>query len=96
MREVPNQIISLVKDHQVLFSAKARHQLDTGIFDTDDLIHSVLYGEVVKKKKDEEKMSQYKYIIIGPSRSGTPIYSCGKIVSLLKKAYYIITFHETR
>ena len=93
MREVPDQIISLVKDHQVLFSAKARRQLDTGIFDTDDLMHSVLYGEVVKKERDEEKVSQYKYIIIGPSRSGMTIYSCGKIINLLKKAYFIITFH---
>lgn len=96
MREVPNQIISLVKDHQVLFSAKARHQLDTGIFDSDDLIHSVLYGQVVKKERDEERASHYKYTIIGPSRSGITIYSCGKIVNLLEKAYFIITFHETR
>ena len=96
MKEVPNQIISLVKDHQVLFSAKARHQLDTGIFDTDDLIHSVLYGEVIKKERDEEKVSEYKYTIVGPSRSGVSIYSCGKIINLLKKNYFIITFHETR
>ncbi len=96
MKEAPNQIISLVKDHQVLFSAKARHQLDTGIFDSDDLIHSVLDGEVIKKERDEKKISGYKYTIIGPSRSGVPIYSCGKIISLLEKAYFIITFHETR
>lgn len=96
MREVPDQIISLVKDHQVLFSAKARHQLDTGIFDTDDLIHSVLYGEVIKKERDEKKISGYKYTIIGPSRSGTLIYSCGKIISLLEKTYFVITFHEMR
>jgi len=96
MREVPNQIIGLVKDHQVFFSAKARHQLDTGIFDTDDLIHSVLYGKVIKKERDEEKVSGYKYTIIGPSRSGAPIYSCGKIISFLEKAYFVITFHETR
>lgn len=96
MREVPNQIIGLVKDHQVLFSAKARRQLDTGIFDTDDLIHSVLYGEVVKKERDEQKASHYKYTIAGPSRSGITIYSCGKIINLLGKVYFIITFHETR
>lgn len=96
MREVPSQIINIVKDHQVLFSAKARHQLDTGIFDTDDLIHAVLYGEVIKKERDEQKTSQYKYTIVGPSRSGVPLYSCGKIISFLEKAYFIITFHETR
>lgn len=96
MREVPNQIIGLVKDRQVLFSVKARHQLDTGIFDTDDLIHSVLYGEVVKRERDEQETAHYKYTIVGPSCSGTPIYSCGKIVSLFKKTYFIITFHETR
>ncbi len=96
MKEVPSQIISLVKGHQVFFSAKARHQLDTGIFDSDDLIHSVLNGEIVKKERDEQKTSHYKYTIAGPSCSGTPIYSCGKIISLLKKAYFVITFHETR
>ena len=96
MREVPNQIINLVKDRQVLFSAKARHQLDVGVFDTDDIIHSVLYGKVAKKEKDEQKVSQYKYTIVGPSRSGVSIYSCGKIINLLEKAYFIITFHETR
>lgn len=96
MKEVPNQIISLIKNHQILFSTKARHQLDTGIFDADDLIHSVLYGEVIKKEKDEKKVAQYKYTIIGPSRSGASIYSCGKTISLLEKAYFIITFHEER
>ncbi len=96
MRRVPNQIIGLVKDHQVLFSAKARHQLDTGTFDTDDLIHSVLYGEVVKKERDEQRAARYKYTIVGPSRSGMTIYSCGKIVNLFEKNYFIITFHETR
>jgi hypothetical protein len=96
MREIPNQIISLVKDHRVLFSAKARHQLDAGIFDTDDLVHSVLYGEVIKKERDEQKASQYKYTIVGPSRSGASIYSCGKIINLFEKIYFIITFHETR
>jgi len=94
MRIVPKQIASLVKRHQVLFSGKARHQLDVGNFDTDDLICSILHGEVVKKEKDERKESQYKYTIIGPSRSGKPIYSCGKIVKLLEKTYFIITFHE--
>lgn len=96
MRKVPDQIIWLVKDHRVLFSAKARHQLDIGIFDTNDLIHSMLYGEVVKKEKDEQKVVHYKYTIVGPSRSGVTIYSCGKIINLLGKAYFIITFHEMR
>lgn len=95
MKEVPDQIIHLVKNRQILFSAKARHQLDTGIFDTDDLIHSILYGKVVKKEKDEQKDSQYKYTIIGNCSKGS-IYSCGKIITLLKKTYFIVTFHETR
>lgn len=96
MRAVPKQIIELVKNHQVIFSEKAQHQLDVGRFGTDDLIHSILHGKVVKKEKDEQKLSQYKYTIIGPSHSGASIYSCGKIVKLLEKNYLIITFHETR
>jgi len=96
MNEVPNKIISLVKDHRVIFSGKARHQLDLGVFDTDDVIHSILYGKVIKKERDEQKVSEYKYTIIGPSRSGVSIYSCGKIVNLFERTYFIITFHETR
>lgn len=96
MRVVPKQIIKLSKERLVLFSGKAQHQLDIGIFDTDDLIHSIIHGKVMKKEKDERKESLYKYTIIGPSLSGTSIYSCGKIVKLLKKTYFIITFHEER
>lgn len=96
MQEVPVQIIGLVKDHRIIFSAKARHQLDTGILDSDDLIHSLLYGKVVKKEKDEQKVSRYKYTIVGPSRSGSLIYSCGKIINLFEKTYFIVTFHEMR
>ncbi|MBU1752851.1 hypothetical protein KKG56_03190, partial [bacterium] len=40
--------------------------------------------------------SYYKYTIIGSAISGKSIYSCGKIVELLDKNYFIITFHETR
>jgi hypothetical protein len=93
---IPNQIVNLVKNYQVIFSVKARHQLDVGVLDTDDLIHSVLYGKVVKKERDEQKVSRYKYTIAGPSCSGVSIYSCGKIINLLNKDYFIITFHETR
>jgi hypothetical protein len=46
MKRIPKQIVELVKHHQVLLSAKAQQQLDVGIFDTDDLIHSILYGEL--------------------------------------------------
>lgn len=96
MRDVPEQIINLVKQHRVIFSSKARHQLDVGIFDSDDLIHSVLYGKLVKKQRDEYRASRYKYTIVGPSCSGSSIYSCGKIINLLQNTYFIITFHETR
>lgn len=96
MKRVPKQIVKLVKEHQILLSQKARHELDIGDFDTDDLIYSILYGKVVKKERDERKESQYKYTIIGPSCSGVFIYSCGKIIKLLKKTYFIITFHEAR
>lgn len=96
MKEVPHEIITLVKSRQVLLSGKARHRLDTDLFDTDDLIHSVVHGKMLKKEKDEQGVSRYKYTIIGPSREGNPIYSCGKIVQLDKKSYFIITFHEAR
>ena len=56
MAPVPRQILGLVEHHQVLLSAKARRQLDIGRFDTDDLIHAILHGNVVKKEIDERKI----------------------------------------
>lgn len=96
MKIVSKQIKDLVKKRRVIFSNKARHQLDVDKFDSDDLINSILHGKVVKKEKDERREAQYKYTIIGPARSGVSIYSCGKIAKVLKKNYFIITFHETR
>lgn len=96
MKEVPQEIIMLVKSRQVLLSGKARHRLDTDLFDTDDLIYSIAHGKILKKEKDEQGVSRYKYTVIGPSRGGNPIYSCGKVVQLNKKSYFIITFHEAR
>lgn len=96
MKIVPKQVKDLVKNRQIIFSGKARHQLDGGKFDTDDLINSILRGKVMKKEKDKQGESLYKYIIVGPSHSGASIYSCGKIAKVLRKNYFIITFHETR
>jgi len=96
MQPTPNNIVELVKDLRVVLSGKARGQLDKGEFDTDDLIHSIVHGSVVKKEKDETKQSRYKYTIIGPSQSGTQVYSCGKPVRLMGEVYFVITFHEAR
>lgn len=96
MKSIPKQIKNLVKSHKIIFSGKARHQFDTGDFDTDDLINSITHGEMLKKEKDETEKSQYKYTIVGSSCSGASIYSCGKIVKLFEKNYFIITFHKTR
>ncbi|MBU0700483.1 hypothetical protein KKE26_04200 [bacterium] len=60
MIPVHEQIISLVKKRQVVFSEKARYQLDTGEFDTEDLVHSIIHGQIVKKERDELRVSQYK------------------------------------
>jgi len=96
MFSVPEQILDLVNRRQVIFSGKARYQLDTGEFDTDDLIYSILHGQVVKKERDELRTSRYKYTIIGKSISGKSLYSCGKVVELLDRNYFILTFHEAR
>ena len=96
MKAVPTQIKDLIKKHRIVFSEKARRQLDEENLDTVDLINSILHGEVVKKERDEQKKTQYKYTIVGPAHSGVSTYSCGKIVKLLQRNYFIITFHETR
>ena len=96
MKAVPNRIKDLIKQHRIIFSGKARDQLTTGRFDTADLLNSIWHGHVIKKEKDEQKRAQYKYTSVGPACCGEPLYSCGKMVTLLEKTYFIITFHETR
>lgn len=96
MKIVPTQIKELIKQHRVILSGKARQQLTTGRFDTDDLLNSILCGDLVKKEKDEQNQARYKYTIIGPACSGEQLYSCGKIITMLEKTYFVITFHEAR
>ena len=96
LRNVPGEVKKLVRQRKIIFSAKARHQLDNGRFYTGDLINSLLYGKLVKKERDEYHGGEYKYVIIGPAHSGAHVYSCGKIVQLHDENYFIITFHETK
>ncbi len=94
MRRVPEGIIELVRNKRMILSQKARYQLDGGRLETEDLLNSIIYGRVLKKERDEKKRSQYKYTIVGPSKSGEGVYSCGKVVKVIDRKYFIITFHE--
>ena len=92
--EIPISIIKLISKNQFGFSEKAFLQLFDGRFDLEDLKNSILYGRLIKKERDEAGASAYKYIILGPSKSGELIYSCGKIIRRNGKEYFLITFHE--
>ncbi|MDZ7375050.1 MAG: hypothetical protein ONB13_00370 [candidate division KSB1 bacterium] len=92
--EVPLIIIKLVAKNKFGFSTKAFNQLYTGRYDLEDLKNSILYGRLIKKERDETGLTHYKYIIIGPSKAGELIYSCGKIIRRDDIEYFIITFHE--
>ncbi len=92
--EVPLNIIKLISKNKFGFSEKAFGQLYEGRFNLEDLKNSILYGRLVKKERDETGITTYKYIIIGPSKAGELIYSCGKIVRRNETEYLIITFHE--
>jgi hypothetical protein len=81
---------------RLLFSAKAQQQLDTGRYSIEDSVHSILYGKVHKKERDELKEARYTYTIIGPSLGGQAVYSCGKIVKRERTYYFILTFHGSR
>jgi len=94
--QVPQEILRLIQQRRYLFSSKARDQLNDGRFLTEDLVHSIIHGRVTKKERDETGKARYKYTIIGPAISGEQIYSCGKIVHLDRKTYFVITFHESR
>ncbi len=92
--EIPINIIKLISRNNFGFSEKAYNQLYEGQYDLVDLKNSILYGRLLKKERDEVGVSSYKYVIIGPSKSGKLIYSCGKIIKRNGKEYFIITFHE--
>ena len=92
--KVPDRIKKLIENDDVVFSWKAEILLESGQYEYEDFINSVLFGEVRKKEKDEKKQGKYKYTIIGPSLDGKMIYSCGKIIERGDKCFYVITFHE--
>ncbi|HIE30354.1 TPA: DUF4258 domain-containing protein [Candidatus Poribacteria bacterium] len=96
MMQIPQEIVRLIQQRRYLLSSKARNQLHVGRFSTEDLLNSIIYGRVTKKERDETGKARYKYTIIGPALSGEQIYSCGKIVYLDRKTYFVITFHESR
>ena len=96
MKPVPKTVLQLIRQERILFSKKAWSQILNGMFTLDDLIYSIIHGVLIKKEKDELEQSSYKYIIIGPALSGTPIYSCGKIITHEEKSYFVITFHEVK
>lgn len=97
MNPVPRSITKLVRNEKIAFSRKAQDTLFSGQLTLDDLIGSILNGWVVKKERDETRKSKFKYTIVGPTLSGKPAYSCGKIVKYgAETQYFIITFHEAR
>jgi hypothetical protein len=96
MMQIPQEIVRLIQQRRYLLSSKARNQLHVGRFSTEDLLNSIIHGQVTKKERDETGKAKYKYTIIGPALSGERIYSCGKIIYLDGKTYFVITFHESR
>lgn len=92
--EIPLRIIKLVARNKIGFSEKAFNQLFDERYDIEDLKNSILYGRLIKKERNETGISNYKYIIIGPSKAGELIYSCGKIIRRRETDYFILTFHE--
>ena len=92
--EIPLTVVKLVSRNRIGFSDKAFDQLYAGRYSLEDLKNSILYGRLIKKERDETGITNYKYIIIGPSKAGELIYSCGKIIRRKETEYFIITFHE--
>jgi hypothetical protein len=91
--DIITQIRKLVREEQVLFSAKANRQFQEEPWEYEDFVHSVMKGKIHKKQKDEKKESGYKYTLIGPALDGSLLYSTGKIVQDHGRAYFVITFH---
>lgn len=68
--EIPLTIIKLASKNKFGFSEKAFDQLYAGRYNLEDLKNSILYGRLIKKERDETGITNYKYIIIGPSKAG--------------------------
>lgn len=95
MAPVPEKILWLVSRGYIEFSGKGYKQLFAGTYDEDDVKNAILFGQVVKKERDETKVAKYKYTIIGPAQNGVSLYCCGKVRKKISgEEYFIITFHD--
>ena len=68
-----NKILELVNEHSVLFSKHAKERLVQRGIDTDDIIHVITYGNIVKDYSDDKPCPSY--LMLGNSKSKTSI--CG-------------------
>jgi hypothetical protein len=76
------QIQDLIRRHQYKLTEHANEPLRDGELDRNDIECSIQNGVISKIQKDEMKQAYdgKKYTITGPTYSGLPISTVGKIV----------------
>lgn len=77
------EIKRLVTCGHFRYSEKIRESIEDGLFEEEDLVHSVLSAtEIQKKERDErrEAVHRMKYVILGRDVHGRLLYTVGKVV----------------
>jgi hypothetical protein len=94
-----NKIQVLVQKQQYELSSHVRDSLAEGDFDIEDIEYSILYGTIVIRQRDEIKVAidGKKYVIAGPTKSGLPFETVGKVIhGYEEQVYFIITAYQRR
>ena len=88
---VLGKIRGLVRSGRYDLSIHVLKKIQEGEFELDDLKCSVINGNISKIQNDELKQSKdgRKYVILGPTPSGMPFESVGKIMEADNGAEYI-------
>ena len=88
----------LVSEDAVLVLPHAYQRIEENSFSLDDLLNSLLAGQIVDAEKDERKeaFDKKKYTVFGPGMSGNSIESVGKFVKDDDgKLFVLITCYES-
>lgn len=89
----------MVELDQWQVTSKVLALLEDGVVHEDDIVNSVLTGEIESRERDGLNVSVdgYKYVITGMDMAGLPFKTAGKIIRVgSDKEYLFITVYEDR
>lgn len=87
-------ICRLMREDRYVLSDHVQEGLESGEYSRADIETSVLRGSIVRREKNDrgQSVDGRKYVITGPSTSGLPFDTVGKIIAYENgHAYFFIT-----